>query len=196
MESCGEVFWDAQSECDDVPRPEWLDGLVDLFPVDGEAEDQPDFDAEGHKRYIDITVDSGAGLPVANPKHFPGAKVVPSAGSRRGQQFMGPGGDLIANQGQMSPEMLIESGDVGRINFAAAEVRKPLLAVSAINARGSPVWFDGADSFILPKGSALLPDIRALIKQIKAKIGLHQTRGTYTMKAWHKPSGPFHGPGW
>ena len=88
---------------------------------------------------MDVTIDSGAGLPVANPKHFPGTAVVASEGSRRGQKFQGPGGELMANQGQMSPEVLVESGDIGRINFAAADVRKPLLAVSAVNKKGSPV---------------------------------------------------------
>ena len=61
---------------------------------------------------------------------------------------MGPGGDLIPNRGQMSPEVIVESGDTGRINFSEADVRKPLLAVSAVNAKGSPVWFDGAQTFI------------------------------------------------
>ena len=109
---------------------------------------------------------------------------------------MGPGSDLIANRGQMSPEVVVESGEIGRINFAEAEVRKPLLAVSAINAKGSPVWFDGRESFIIPKSFQLIPDVRALIKQIKSKIRLHQNRGTYTMRAWKKPLGPFQGPGW
>ena len=85
---------------------------------------------------------------------------------------------------------------MGRVNFAAADVRKPLLAVSAVNGKGCPVWFDGPESFIVPKGAAQLPEIRNLIQQIKAKIKLYQHKGTYVMKAWHKPSGPFHGPGW
>ena len=108
---------------------------------------------------------------------------------------MGPGGDLIPNRGQMSPEVIVESGDAGRMNFAEADVRKPLLAVSAINAKGSPVWFDGQDSFILPKSATQLPEVRDLIRQIKSKIRLHQQRGTYVMKTWRKPTGPFQGPG-
>ena len=90
----------------------------------------------------------------------------------------------------MKPQVVVESGDTGAMNFAEAEVRKPLLAVSAINSKGSPVWFDGEDSFILPKSATKLPEIRDLIRQIKSKIRLHQSRGTYVMRTWRKPSGP------
>ena len=58
----------------------------------------------------------------------------------------------------MTPEIIVESGDTGHLNFAEAEVRKPLLAVSAVNAKGSPVWFDGAQSFILPKAATELAE--------------------------------------
>ena len=108
---------------------------------------------------------------------------------------MGPGGQLIPNEGQMAPEVVVELGAVGRINFAAADVPKPLLAVSAVNAKGSPVWFDGSESFILPKGAPELAELRAIIKKMKLKIRLRQSKGTYTMRAWRKPPSPFQGPG-
>ena len=168
---------------------------LDLFACD-EKDDEYNPGRDGMERLPDITVDSGAGLPVANPKHFPGIAVRPSEGSRRGQKFMGPGGDLIPNQGQMSPEVLVESGDVGKLNFAAAEVRKPLLAVSAVNKKGSACWFEGAESFIIPKGATELPQIRSLIKQVRQKIRMYEKNGTFTMRVWRKPSGPFQGPGW
>ena len=189
-----DTFYDALSECDYDELIQ--DMLVDIFPLGSQDDDAFSPGDEGLEPYMDITVDSGAGLPVANPKHFPDAVVRPSEGSKRGQQFMGPGGHLMKNQGQMSPEIVVESGAVGRINFAAADIRKPLLAVSAINAKGSPVWFDGSESFILPKGSENLPEIRRLIKLIRSKIKLHQKNGTYAMRAWRRPTGPFQGPGW
>ena len=108
---------------------------------------------------------------------------------------MGPGGDLIPNRGQMTPELIVESGGTGRLNFAEAEVRKPLLAVSAVNSKGSPVWFDGVQSFILPKGAPELIEIRTLIRKMKSKIRLHQKGGTFVMRTWRKPTGPFQGPG-
>ena len=56
---------------------------------------------KGLERYQDITVDSGAGLPVANPKHFPGTAAVASEGSKRGKKIQWPGGELLPNQGQI-----------------------------------------------------------------------------------------------
>ena len=41
---------------------------------------------------VDITMDSGAGAPVANPKDFPGCEVTDSPGSLAGQMFVGPDG--------------------------------------------------------------------------------------------------------
>ena len=108
---------------------------------------------------------------------------------------MGPGGDLIPNRGQMTPEIVVESGDIGRLNFADAEVRKPLLAVSAVNRKGSPVFFDGAHSYILPKGAKELTEIRSLVRKVQQKIKLHENKGTFVMRTWRKPSGPFAGPG-
>ena len=185
-------FFDACSEADADDDDD--DSVVYALAC-GDQDDEYTPEDDGMERGVDVTVDSGAGLPVASRKHFPGMKVTSSEGSRRGQKFMGPGGDLIPNRGQMQPQIIVESGDTGIMNFAEADVRKPLLAVSAINAKGSPVWFDGVDSFILPKSATKLPEIRDLIRQIKSKIRLHQSRGTYVMRTWRKPSGPFQGPG-
>ena len=158
-----------------------LDDVVDCFPL-GDDDDDYDPGRDGLERGIDITVDSSAGAPVANRKHFPGVVVADSESSLRGQKFMGPGGDLIPNRGQMTPELVVESGDVGRINFADAEVRKPLLAVSAINRKGSPVFFDGSNSYILPKGAKELAEIRSLVRKVQQKIKLHENKGTFVMR--------------
>ena len=56
---------------------------------------------EEKKKYdqIDITMDSGAGASVANPKNFPGCTVTDSPGSLAGQHFVGPAGEKICNEG-------------------------------------------------------------------------------------------------
>ena len=64
--------------------------------------------------------------------------MVPSAGSKAGQKFVGVGGPAIPNQGQLTPEMILESGDLGSINFQAAAIRKPLMAVTDCNKKKSP----------------------------------------------------------
>ena len=120
---------------------------------------------EGLTRLPDITMDSGAAISVANHEQFPGSVVVPSSGSRQGQKFVAASaaGKPIDNRGQFSSDLLIETGELGRLNFADADVRKPLLAVSSCNAKGNPVWFDGHQSYWLPKNAPELTEIRRLV---------------------------------
>ena len=110
---------------------------------------------------------------------------------------MGPGGETLPNLSQLKPHMILESGSIGQINYQGAKIRKPLLAVSACNAKGNPVWFDSDESYILPANSEILSQIRKLISEVKGKIKLHQKNGTYVMKSWSKPSSsiPFQGHG-
>ena len=82
------------------------------------------------------------------------------------------------------------------MQFADAEVQQPLLAVSAINAQGNPVWFDGHESYIIPAAAVELPEIRRKIAEMTKKIKLHMERGTFKLRSWEKPSAPFQGPGW
>ena len=91
--------------------------------------------------------------------------------------------------------MVLESGQAGAVKFQAADVRKPLLAVSSCNKKGNPVWFDNDESFILTGGSPEIKQIHALIQQIKSKVKLHQKNGTYVMRSWAKPKGLFRGQG-
>ena len=101
----------------------------------------------------------------------------------------------MKNQGEMSPLMVLETGQTGAVKFQAADVRKPLLAVSSCNKKGNPVWFDSDESFIITGSSPEVKQIRALIQQIKNKVRLHQKNGTYIMKSWAPPKGPFRGQG-
>ena len=125
-----------------------------------------------------------------------GCKILPSEGSRRGQIFLGAGDEKIPNQGQITPQMVVESGALAKVPFAAARVRKPLLSVSACNRKGNPGWFDGERSYLLPHDAEELPEIRRLIAKVQSKIKLHLSNGVYKMKTWRKPAGPFQGPGW
>ena len=102
----------------------------------------------------------------------------------------------MPNLGQIQPELLVESGDVARIRYAGAQVRKPLLAVSDLNGKNNPCWFDGEESYIVPAGSAEIPEIRRLIQKVKRKIRMHMDNGVYKLRTWRKPSRPFQGQGW
>ena len=134
---------------------------------------------------IEITVDSGAGEAVCNATHFPGCPLVDSPGSLAGQKYLGPSGEEIPNQGQLSISMILEGGREGRFTFQAAPVRKPLLAVSSVNDKGNMVIFDGESSYIIPGGAtAAVTQIRKIVEDLPGKVKLHRKNGVYTMKAW------------
>ena len=140
---------------------------------------------------IEITVDSGAGEAVCNAKHFPNCPMVDSPGSLAGQKYLGPAGEEIPNEGQISTSMTLEGGREGRFTFQAAPVRKPLLAVSSVNDKGNLVIFDGENSYIIPgRNSPLVTKIRQLVQDVPGKVRLYRKNGVYTMKAW-KPKPVF-----
>ena len=144
---------------------------------------------DSHER-IDITVDSGAGAPVCHPKHFPASTVVDSPGSLAGQNFAGPGGELIPNQGQLKADTILENGLAGKFTFQAADIRSPLLAVSSVNDKGNLVLFDPAGSFIIPAhNQELIAEMRKLVKRMTGKVDLHRKNGVYRMTAWRQKSG-------
>ena len=62
----------------------------------------------------------------------------------------------MANLGQKRPQLLLENGALGKFTFQTADGIRPggpLLAVSEVNAKGNPAWFDGERSYILPGGA-------------------------------------------
>ena len=175
---------------DDVPA------YIELNMADVDSKAAFDPEAAGLVPGPNITVDSGAAISVTNPDVFPQCVVQPSVGSKAGQRFVGVGGPAIPNLGQITPEMVLETGDVGSVNFQAAEVRKPLMAVSDVNKKKNPCWFDGNDSHIIPSSCPQLPEIRRLISEAQRKVPLHLEKGVYHMKTWIKPTTPFPGQGW
>ena len=92
----------------------------------------------------------------------------------------------IPNLGSMKCEMLVESGELGRVDFDAAEIRKPLLAVSSVNKKGNPVWFDGNASYTIPGNADCLSKVRELLAAVPNKIPLHLENGTFKMRTWRK----------
>ena len=64
---------------------------------------------ERHKyERVDVTMDSGAAVPVADPKQFPGCVMTDSPGSRAGQEFVCLNGSRIPTEGQFTAPMRSE----------------------------------------------------------------------------------------
>ena len=76
---------------------------------------------------------------------------------------------------------------LGQFTFQAADcIREngPLLAVSDLNAKGNPTWFDGERSYIIPGAAKELGALRAMIQKVEHKVPLHLKNGVFKMKAW------------
>ena len=59
---------------------------------------------------------------------------------------------------------------MGKFTFQETDTRKPLLAVSDVNKKGNPCWFDSHQSFIMPKSAPELVEIRRLVQQAARTI--------------------------
>ena len=146
-------------------------------------------DAQAYEQFY-ITVDSGAAQAVAKPSDFPGSTITDSIGSLSGQVYVGPGGEQIPNEGQFHVRMRLDDGKHATTLFQAAQVKKPLLAVSSCNDKGNLVLFDGNESFIFPSTRKdLIQKLRAIVKDVPDKIRLHRKNGVYHMKAWRSKAG-------
>ena len=144
-------------------------------------------ETRGLREIPPITVDSGAAQSVMNPKHLPGIPLEPSEWSRKGLKYQGPGKELIPNLGQMCVSLMTIGGMIGRTTWQAADVRKPLMAVSAINDKENMVIFDLKGSGILPGHLPEVGEIRRLLKVIQDRkdgIDLERSGGVFTMRAW------------
>ena len=99
---------------------------------------------------------------------------------------MGPGGELITNDGELSVILDAESTGAAKplrtkMTFQAAKVRKPLLAVSSVIERGNLTIFDGVGSYIVTGSAEELKPIRDAVKAVKMKVPLREKNGVYVM---------------
>ena len=102
------------------------------------------------------------------------------------------GGNRIKNEGQMTVKRLMPNGVLSATKFQAASIRKPLLAVSGLNDKGNPVWFDHdqtGGSFIIPGDAPELAQIRALIQRIKQRVRLDRKGGVFQLRNWAARAG-------
>ena len=112
----------------------------------------------------------------------------PSAASKAGQCYSGPGSEKIPNLGEMQVEHVLENGCLAKVAVQAAPVRKPLLAVSSVSDQGNMAIFDKVlEGCIVPSNAPELLEIRRLALQVKNRIQLHRKGGVYQMKTWKLP---------
>ena len=131
-----------------------------------------------------VLVDSGAGASVFDSDGLPGCQRSESAGSRRGQKFMGPGGETIDNRGQVTVPIITSEGIRSDMKFQDARVRRPILAVKDSCRAGNICLFDNDASVIMPRNSPEGRSIRELIKRAKTKVSLEELDGVYVLPAW------------
>ncbi len=62
---------------------------------------------------LEVVLDSGAGLHVANKKHVPGLSIVPTALSRAGAGLIAANGGTMDNLGEVALDMMAEDGKGG-----------------------------------------------------------------------------------
>ncbi len=126
---------------------EALEGMcgVNLFIAE-DAEVNVSDAAEDEYILIEIALDSGAGDHVMARVDAPGYEVKESAGSRRGQNFLGAGGHRMPNEGQMILSLLAPSGKDGEEAissiFQVSGVTRPLWSVSKICDAGYTARFN------------------------------------------------------
>ena len=176
-----EDIWGTDDDEDDLDEPMDLCPLDDLLQI--EVPEKYGL-VEGPR----ATLDSGATNSVANARiHFPGASVLPSDASRRGVVYQGPGKETIPNRGEFTEQAMTAEGIVVGTTWQDAEVRKPLMAVSACADKGNMTIFDQESSCILSAKSEEIAEIRRLIKQAKKKVVVHRVGGTYSFRMWRVP---------
>ncbi len=98
---------------------------------------------------IEIALDSGAGDHVMAEIDAPGYRVEESAGSKRGQNFVGAGGHRMPNKGQMVLSLLAPTGEKDQEEkittiVQVADVTRPLWSVSKVCDAGYDVKFTKA----------------------------------------------------
>ena len=89
-----------------------------------------------------MAADSGAYDHVAKEEEFQGYSVADSEMSKRGESYVGAGGDDIKNLGQVSAECQMENGQEGHITVQKAKVRRNLASISKMVQAGNRVVFD------------------------------------------------------
>ena len=126
-------------------------------------------------------MDSGAVDLVAPSTMAPGVSIVPSPGSRRGQNYQSASNERIPNLGQQTLEIQTEEGADTTATFQIADVARPLNSVGKMCDKGKRVMFG--------KRGGVIWDI-ATGQMTKFK---READGVYELNLWMRESGPAQG---
>ena len=96
---------------------------------------------EGGWTCIRTVMDSGAVDSVAPSTMAPGVSIVPSPGSRRGQNYLSASNERIPNLGQQTLEIQTEEGADTTATFQIADVARPLNPAGKMCDQGKRVMF-------------------------------------------------------
>ena len=101
---------------------------------------------------LEVVLDPGAGLHVANKKHVPGFSIVPTALSRAGAGFIAANGGTMDNLGEVALDMMTEDGKGGvhhvASKFQVADVTRALWSVGVICDAGLRATFSAHEAVV------------------------------------------------
>ena len=122
-------------------------------------------------RLMWLTMDSGAGKSVTSRKLAAMFQILPSVGSRSGQKFTGPGGDVYANEGEVNLPFVTEGGNNASGDFQVVDrLDKTLAAISDSCDRGNCAIFDNDGSFLINRESIEGEEIQRLTAKANVEM--------------------------
>ena len=137
-----------------------------------------------------VTVDTGAGKSVTSKATAEGYKVRPSAGSRCGQKFIGPGDERYPNRGEVTLKFATEEDKPIKGDFQVADgLTKTLAAVSDSCDKGNIGFFDNEGSYLVRRDSPEGREMIRLAALAKDKVKLYRKNGTYLLPLWLQDGG-------
>ena len=92
----------------------------------------------------------------------------------------------MKNRGQRNVKLRLGSpdGSAAGFKFQDAEVRRTIMAVGDSTAAGNCFWYDDEGSYILPRGTPELAEIRKLIQKVCKKFTMRKENNVYQLDAW------------
>ena len=135
------------------------------------AKPKPEFDKY---RKIQILVDSGAAENVLPPNLLPDMEAKEGEAAKKGVKYMTADGNEIPNLGEFDLPFRTYEGHKCGIKFQLADVKRPLLSVTALTSKGNTVTFSETG------GKIVSPDG-------KQNIGFHRQQGVYVLEVYVPP---------
>lgn len=139
--------------------------MFGLLTIDDEdADDEPLYALEQHGTdgwaKLTAVVDSGAGDNVMPKRMVEWVPTVPTAKSKAGRGFRGPGGERIDNLGEKRVEVFTNTGQRRRTTWQVADVRRPLISAIKVAQAGNAVNLDEAHPHIKNKKTGEKTELR------------------------------------